>query len=430
MRTTQTIPQGQDTASQVELYMSFELADKTWKLTISDGRRGPSRYSVDAGDPVAVLECLTKARKRCGLSAQGKIHCCYEAGRDGWWLHRWLIEQGIDNIVVDAASIEVNRRARRAKTDRLDGDKLLVMLLRQHAGERVWSVLREPSAEAEDARRTHRELGRLMHERIAHTNRIGSLLVLHNLRPHIIIGGRDWAAWWEHHGTRVCAGRTRTYRCAPVSWPPPRGAAALGPAPGRPDPAATPPAARTGRVSPAGDASRARFTQRGWHPFVTRADGIAATIAREAAEAELGSELEGPLEWRQVRRREEDFDCPRLSRHTANEAAPFEPHEHRIHRRRREVEESLQVGMALRHASPIGCNVLGDIGQELSLLARGSAGRCRGLGATNAVCGVELVQRRVHGIGSELHRVARLERGLVDDDPVVEHGLKPCYALT
>jgi len=203
MRTTQTAPQSKDTASQVELYMSFELADKTWKLTISDGRRGPSRYTVDAGDTVAVLECLTKARTRCCLSAQCKVHSCYEAGRDGWWLHRWLIEQGIDNIVVDAASIEVNRRARRAKTDRLDGDKLLAMLLRHHAGERVWSVLREPSAEAEDARRTHRELGRLMHERIAHTNRIGSLLVLHNLRPHIVIGGRDWAAWCEHHGPQV-----------------------------------------------------------------------------------------------------------------------------------------------------------------------------------------------------------------------------------
>jgi len=203
MRTTQTTPQGQDAASQVDLYVSFELADKKWKLSLSDGRRGPSRYTVDAGDTVAVLECLTKARTRCGLSAQCKVHSCYEAGRDGWWLHRWLIEQGIDNIVVDAASIEVNRRARRTKTDRLDGDKLLVMLLRHHAGERVWSVLREPSAEAEDARRTHRELGRLMHERIAHTNRISSLLVLHNLRAHVIIGGRDWAAWWEHHGTQV-----------------------------------------------------------------------------------------------------------------------------------------------------------------------------------------------------------------------------------
>jgi len=203
MRTTQTVPQIEHTAIQGELYMSFELADKTWKLTISDGRRGPSRYTVDAGDTIAVLECLTKARMRCGLSAQCKVHSCYEAGRDGWWLHRWLIEQGIDNIVVDAASIEVNRRARRAKTDRLDGDKLLAMLLRHHAGERVWSVLHEPSAEAEDARRTHRERARLIHERIAHTNRISSLLVLHNLRPHIVIGGRDWAAWWERHGTQV-----------------------------------------------------------------------------------------------------------------------------------------------------------------------------------------------------------------------------------
>ena len=196
------------------MYVSFELADKKWKLSLSDGRRSPSRHTVDAGDTVAVLECLTKARTRCSLSAQCKVHSCYEAGRDGWWLHRWLIEQGIDNIVVDAASIEVNRRARRAKTDRLDGDKLLVMLLRHHTGERVWSVLREPSAEAEDARRTHRELGRLMHERIAHTNRISSLLVLHNLRAHIIIGGRDWAAWWEHtaHGCRRCCARRSSAR--------------------------------------------------------------------------------------------------------------------------------------------------------------------------------------------------------------------------
>ena len=71
---------------------------------------------------------------------------CYEAGRDGFWLHRWLIEHGIDNIVVDSASIEVNRRARRVKTDRLDGDKLLAMLLRYAGGERrVWWVVRVPA---------------------------------------------------------------------------------------------------------------------------------------------------------------------------------------------------------------------------------------------------------------------------------------------
>lgn len=119
MHTAQIAPQSKELASQGGLYASFELADKTWKLTLSDGRRGPSRYSVDAGDTVAALECSTKARTRCGLSAECKVHTCYEAGRDGWWLHRWLIEQGIDNIVVDAASIEVNRRARRAKISSL-----------------------------------------------------------------------------------------------------------------------------------------------------------------------------------------------------------------------------------------------------------------------------------------------------------------------
>lgn len=102
--------------------------------------------------------------------------------------------------MVDSASIEVNRHA---KTDRLDGDKLLAMLLRHRAGERVWSVLHEPSAEDEDARRTHRELAWLTQERTAHTNRIGSLLVLHNLRPRIIIGGRDWGRWWDRHGEQV-----------------------------------------------------------------------------------------------------------------------------------------------------------------------------------------------------------------------------------
>lgn len=131
------------------------------------------------------------------------MHSCYEAGRDGWWLHRWLSELGVDNIVVDAASIEVNRRARRAKTDRFDADKLLAMLVRHHGGEHVWSVLREPSREDEDARRVHRELQRLAQERIAHTNRIGSLLVLHNLRPRGVIGGRDWAVWWDRHRDQV-----------------------------------------------------------------------------------------------------------------------------------------------------------------------------------------------------------------------------------
>jgi transposase len=203
MATTQTVPQGKDTAIGSELYMSFELSDKLWKVTASDSVRGPSRYTVKAGDTATVAECVHKAKQRCKLAPTAPVHSCCEAGRDGWWLHRWLRGQGIDNIVVDSASIEVNRRARRAKTDRLDGDKLLAMLLRHRAGERVWSVLHEPIPEDEDARRTHRERARLTQERTAHTNRIVSLLVLHNLRPDVIIGGRDWATWWDRQGTQV-----------------------------------------------------------------------------------------------------------------------------------------------------------------------------------------------------------------------------------
>jgi len=186
--------------------MAVELGEKNWKLSLSDGAHSPSRYTVSAGDTAAVLECITKAKARCGLPPEAGVHSCYEAGRDGFWFHRWLIEQGMDNIVVDSSSIEVNRRARRAKTDRLDGDKLLAMLIRYHAGERrVWSVVRVPTPEQEDARRAHRELGRLGQERTAHINRIRALLVLQNLRVKYV-GGRLWQRWWTGHARELPPG--------------------------------------------------------------------------------------------------------------------------------------------------------------------------------------------------------------------------------
>jgi transposase len=203
MSTSRTVLRRKDTASSSALYMSFDLGDKKWQISVGDGRSGVSRHTVAAGDPVAVGDCIVKAAKRFKVRDRALVHSVYEAGRDGWWFHRWLCELGVDNIVVDPASIELNRRARQAKTDRLDADKLLAMLIRHHAGERVWSVLHEPSREDEDARREHRELQRLMHERIAHTNRISSLLVLHNLRPGLVIGGRDWPRWWHAHREQV-----------------------------------------------------------------------------------------------------------------------------------------------------------------------------------------------------------------------------------
>jgi transposase len=203
MNASETALQGKHTGEASELYMAFELGEKSWKLSLSDGARSPSHYSVTAGDTAALLECIAKGKARCGLAPKARVRSCYEAGRDGFWLHRWLIEQGIDNIVVDSSSIEVNRRARRAKTDRLDGDKLLAMLLRYAAGERqVWSVVRVPTLEQEDARRTHRELGRLGQERTAHINRIRALLVMHNVRVKYV-GGRLWQRWWTGHAEEL-----------------------------------------------------------------------------------------------------------------------------------------------------------------------------------------------------------------------------------
>jgi transposase len=197
---------GQDTTIVGHLYIAFELGDKTWKLSLGDGQRAPSRCAVAAGDTAAVLTAIAKAKARCHLATDAPVRSCYEAGRDGFWLHRWLSAHGIVNLVVDSASIEVNRRARRAKTDRLDSDKLLSMLMRYYAGERrVWAVARIPTPEQEDDRRLHRELGRLRQERTAHTNRIRSLLVLHNLRVERI-GGRAWACWWAQQAAQLLPG--------------------------------------------------------------------------------------------------------------------------------------------------------------------------------------------------------------------------------
>jgi transposase len=194
---TQEVLQGKDTANEQALYVSFELADKAWKLTFGTRGAGRCRFNVMAGKPELMLQCIARAQHRLGLLADSPVYSCYEAGRDGWWLHRWLKSHGVRNIVIDAASIEVER-GRRVKTDRVDGDKLLVLLMGYYAGERRMSVLHEPTPEEEDARRPSRELWRLGKERTAHTNRIGSLLVLHNLRaPHI--GTRAWSAWWDAH---------------------------------------------------------------------------------------------------------------------------------------------------------------------------------------------------------------------------------------
>jgi transposase len=132
---------------------------------------------VEAGDLLALGRQIRLAKERFGLAEGCRVVSCYEAGRDGFWLHRCLLADQIENRVVDSASIEVNRRAKRAKTDRLDAEKLVTMLVRFEGGEKkVWSVVHVPSAAVEDQRHLHRELLMLKKDRTRHVNRIKGLL--------------------------------------------------------------------------------------------------------------------------------------------------------------------------------------------------------------------------------------------------------------
>ena len=172
----------EDNASAPVLYMALELSNKSWRLALGDGTKR-RQVSVPAADLAKLACAVAKAKEHFGMLASARAVSCYEAGRDGFWLHRHLRSVGIENEVIDAASIEVNRRLRHVKTDRLDGDRLLAKLIRHHTGERDgWSVVRAPSLEEEDARRLHRELERLKRERLAHRLRIQSLLVVQGIR--------------------------------------------------------------------------------------------------------------------------------------------------------------------------------------------------------------------------------------------------------
>lgn len=162
------------------LYLAFELGWTTWNLAFTTGMaQKPRLRTIRARDLDALRLEIQRARQRFGLTEDAPMVSCYEAGRDGFWLQRFLDKEGLHNIVVDAASIEVNRRARRAKRDGLDVAKLLTMLIRWHGGEHaLWGVVvvNVPTPEDEDRRQLHRELMALKDERTEHSNRIKGLL--------------------------------------------------------------------------------------------------------------------------------------------------------------------------------------------------------------------------------------------------------------
>jgi transposase len=172
-------------AEYATIYVAFELSKATWRIgVLLPGSQKLSRFMIDGGDTATLATRLASMRakaERCGKPV--RIVSCYEAGLDAHWLHRWLTDQGVVSYVVDPASIEVNRRGRRAKTDNIDLEKLMRVLLAYLRGEpRVCSMLRVPSVEDEDRKRRSRERERLLQERTGHTNRIKALLVGQGIR--------------------------------------------------------------------------------------------------------------------------------------------------------------------------------------------------------------------------------------------------------
>lgn len=198
------------------LYMALELSLARWKLAFSEGQRRRER-TIEAGDLAALELEIARAKTRFGLADSAPVVSCYEAGRDGFWLHRALQALGVTNLVVDSASIQVNRRRRRAKTDRVDVRALLDQLVRYVGGDRrALSVVRVPSPEQEDARRLLRERERLVRERGAHSARMKALLVAQGIR---VKGHGEWLAVVEQLdspggyrlGPRLCAELRREY---------------------------------------------------------------------------------------------------------------------------------------------------------------------------------------------------------------------------
>ena len=162
------------------LHVALDLGNTTWCLACAAAPADPPRLRVlPARDLTRLHAEIATARRHGGLSPEAPVVLCYEAGRDGFWLHRACTAAGITALVVDSSSIEVSRRARRAKTDRLDAAALLRLLFRHTAGERgPWRVVHVPTVAR---RHAHRELARLTRERTRGVNQIKGLLAAHGI---------------------------------------------------------------------------------------------------------------------------------------------------------------------------------------------------------------------------------------------------------
>src|SRR5215472_759132 len=184
------------------LYIALELGQDKWLLACATQAAQKPRFrSLSARDLTRLHEEIAKAKQRFGLPADAPVCTCYEAGRDGFWLHRALTSLGVKNVVVDSGAIEVNRRHKRAKTDPIDAAKLVSLLCRYHGGERkVWSVVTVPAVADEDRRQLHRGLKDLQRQQTECSNRIKGLLASQGLDAPVdaqfrttLAALRDWA---------------------------------------------------------------------------------------------------------------------------------------------------------------------------------------------------------------------------------------------
>jgi transposase len=192
------------------VYVSIELSVSSWLVAARlPGVEKSRLHRLEGGDATALLKTIAdlqlKASAKLGCSAD--VACCFEAGRDGFWLHRLLTANGISAYILEPTSILVNRRARRAKTDRLDAEGMLRVLVTWLAGDRqVCSMVRVPTPDEEDAKRPHREREQLVHDKQRIENRIEALLFTQGIR------GRPSLRSWERD---VAALRTGDGRALP-----------------------------------------------------------------------------------------------------------------------------------------------------------------------------------------------------------------------
>src|SRR5260370_13752913 len=178
-------PSAEANNEPIHCFVAIELSKSSWLVGIQTPLTSKaSRYQVKAGDANMLLELIERVRTRVvrELNRRVEVMSCYEAGYGGFWLHRVLEAQGIHNHVLDPASLQVTRRARRAKTDRIDVDRMLRALIRYLRGEpEACSVAQVPRVEEEDAKRLHRERKRLVVERVQHVNPIKGLCAAHGI---------------------------------------------------------------------------------------------------------------------------------------------------------------------------------------------------------------------------------------------------------